>query len=58
VSGARVRRFELAHASSGSHDVVWHGETDGNARVASGVYFCRLIVDGLAVDSSRLVLVQ
>jgi glucose/arabinose dehydrogenase len=58
VRGERVRRFEMAHAVAGAHEVVWHGEHDRGGSVASGVYFCRLIVDGLAVDSSRLVLVQ
>jgi glucose/arabinose dehydrogenase len=58
IRGERVRQFELSSAAAGSHDVVWRGETDRGSRVASGVYFCRLIVDGTAVDSSRLVLVQ
>jgi hypothetical protein len=47
-----------SRAGMGPHDVAWHGETDRNTRVASGVYYCRMIVDGMAVDSSRLVLVQ
>ena len=58
IRGERVRQFELPGAQAGSHDVEWRGETDRGSRVASGVYFCRLIVDGTAVDSSRLVLVQ
>jgi glucose/arabinose dehydrogenase len=58
VSGARVREFAFANAGAGSHDVVWNGETDRNTRVASGVYYCRLIVDGMAVDSARLVFVK
>jgi glucose/arabinose dehydrogenase len=58
IRGERVRQFEFSPAGAGSHDVVWRGETDRGSHVASGVYFCRLIVDGTAVDSSRLVLVQ
>ncbi len=58
VTGARVRAFEFEHAVAGAHDVVWRGETERGTRVASGVYFCRLIVDGTVVDFSRLVLVQ
>jgi glucose/arabinose dehydrogenase len=58
VTGTRVRQFGFAHAAAGAHDVVWRGETDHGSAVASGVYFCRLIVDGAAVDASRMVLVQ
>jgi len=58
VTGERVRQFSFARAGAGAHDVHWHGETDRGGRAASGVYFCRLIVDGLAVDSSRMVLLQ
>ena len=58
VSGERVRHFEFANAGAGSHDVAWRGETDRGGQAASGVYFCRLIVGGMAVDSSRLVLVK
>jgi len=58
IRGERVRQFEFSSAGSGPHEVVWRGETDRGSHVASGVYFCRLIVDGTAVDSSRLVLVQ
>lgn len=58
VTGEHVRQFDLAHAAAGSHGVEWRGETDRGGHAASGVYFCRLIVDGMAVDSSRLVLVQ
>ena len=58
IRGERVRQFELPGAQAGSHDVEWRGETDRGSHVASGVYFCRLVVDGTAVDSSRLVLVQ
>jgi glucose/arabinose dehydrogenase len=58
VSGERVRQFTLANAHAGSHEVVWRGESERGGQAASGVYFCRLIVDGIAVDSSRLVLVK
>ena len=56
--GERVRQFVMSGASAGSHAAIWRGETDRGAPAASGVYFCRLIVDGTAVDSSRLVLVK
>lgn len=58
VKGERVRHFEFANATAGAHDVVWRGETERGTRAASGVYFCRLIVDGHVMDSSRLVLAK
>jgi glucose/arabinose dehydrogenase len=58
VRGERVRRFELAAAGAGAHEVVWRGETDAGTRVASGVYFCRLVVDGTAMGATRIVRVQ
>ena len=58
VTGENVRRFDLPHAGAGAHDVTWRGDTDGGIRVASGVYFCRLVVDGVAVGAARMVLVQ
>lgn len=58
VTGARVRRFESAPREAGEHSVVWRGEDDRGGRVASGVYFCRLVVDGVQAGSTRMVLVQ
>ena len=58
VKGERVRQFELTNAGAGAHDMVWRGENDHGGQAGSGVYFCRLIVGGTAVDSSRLVLVK
>jgi len=56
--GERVRQFLISNAAQGSHDVVWRGESDRGGTAASGVYFCRLVVGGTAVDSSRLVLLK
>ena len=58
AGGERVRQFALGNAATGAHDVHWRGESDRGGTAASGVYFCRLIVDGTAVDASRLVLVK
>ena len=58
VRGEHVRRFDLPRAGAGAHDVVWNGTTDGGSMAASGVYFCRLVVDGNAMGATRLVLVQ
>jgi glucose/arabinose dehydrogenase len=58
VDGALVRHLESGSRGAGEHRVAWSGENDAGGRVASGVYFARLIVDGVAVGAARLVLVQ
>jgi glucose/arabinose dehydrogenase len=58
ASGAIVRRIDAGTRARGVHGTAWNGTTDAGTRVASGVYFCRLTVDGVAVDARRLVLVE
>jgi hypothetical protein len=58
VGGSRVRVLDQGTRDAGVYDAVWRGETDAGGRAASGVYFYRLIVDGVARDTARMVLVQ
>ncbi|HET6349079.1 MAG TPA: PQQ-dependent sugar dehydrogenase [Candidatus Krumholzibacteria bacterium] len=58
VTGERVRWFDLGARSAGAHDVVWRGDTRTGNRAPSGVYYCRLLVDGIATDSATMVMVQ
>jgi hypothetical protein len=58
VTGERVRRIDMARASAGANQIVWRGDTDLGGPAASGVYFCRFLVDGRVLDSSRMVLLQ
>lgn len=58
VDGSRVRVLDQGAREAGAHDVTWRGETDAGGRAASGVYFYRLLVDGVARDTARMVLVQ
>jgi hypothetical protein len=53
-----VCRLESSFRAKGEHSVVWRGENDHGQPVASGVYFCRLAADGVAVGATRMVLVQ
>jgi glucose/arabinose dehydrogenase len=57
VDGARVARYALGSRAAGDHRLQWNGRTAAGP-AASGVYFCRLVVDGRAVDTSQMVLVQ
>jgi len=57
VDGALLERFELGARPAGDHELRWDGRTR-NGRVASGVYFARLLVDGRAAGTTRMVLIQ
>lgn len=58
VNGTLVKRLEAGTREAGTHEVAWRGETGTGGRATSGVYFYRLIVDGVARDTARMVLVQ
>jgi glucose/arabinose dehydrogenase len=58
VTGERVRRIDEGRRPTGTHALVWKGETERHSRAASGVYFYRLVVDGVSVDGRRMVLVE
>lgn len=44
--GRVVRRLVDGDLPAGRHDIRWDGTTDNGARVASGVYFVRMVADG------------
>ncbi len=51
--GREVTTLAAGPYEAGSHSIVW------NARgVASGVYLCRLVIDGSYADSKKLVLIR
>ena len=57
VAGRLVRRLDPATGAQGFHAVDWDGRASSGERVASGVYFVRLEVDG-AVTTQRMVLLR
>jgi flagellar hook assembly protein FlgD len=58
VHGARVATIVDATVPAGDHVVEWNGR-DANGRAqSSGVYFCRLTVNGSPVATRRIVLVK
>lgn len=58
VGGERVTLLDQGARRAGTFDAAWRGQTDAGGRAASGVYFYRLVVDGVARDTARMVLVQ
>jgi hypothetical protein len=57
VAGRLVRRLDPATGAQGFVAVDWDGRASSGERVASGVYFVRLEVDG-AVATQRMVLLR
>ena len=57
VAGRLVRRLDPATGAQGFMAVDWDGTASSGERVASGVYFVRLEVDG-AVATQRMVLLR
>ena len=46
AAGQVVRTLVDEHRQAGSHEELWNGRDDSGRRLASGVYFARLVVDG------------
>ena len=56
VSGRLTRRLRSGPASAGTIQVVWDGRTETGHDAASGVYFCRITADGVALGAPLVVL--
>jgi len=46
IRGRRVKVLESGYWEMGRHTVSWYGDDSAGQRVASGVYFVRLVADG------------
>ncbi len=58
VRGRLVRRFEDSSYLPGRHHVVWDGCDTKGLRVADGVYFLRVNVDGKLTSGRKITLVK
>jgi hypothetical protein len=58
VAGRLVKTLSDGPAEAGDHVAVWDGTDDAGRPVASGVYFCRLSVDGLWSSARKMVLLK
>ena len=56
VSGRLVRNVVDAELDAGWHNAVWDGRDDRGAKVASGVYFCRLWTAAAHAEQKLVVL--
>ncbi|MCI0493371.1 T9SS type A sorting domain-containing protein, partial [candidate division KSB1 bacterium] len=58
LEGRLVRDFNRLEKSSGSQSIVWDGKNNKGSSLASGVYFYRLKVDNVLIDTKRMVLMK
>ena len=56
VNGQLVRTLHSGTVSAGSHKVSWDGTDDAGARVARGVYFCRMETEGFTATEKIVML--
>jgi glycosidase len=59
--GREVSRLVDAEMAAGSHMVTWNGRTGTGVPAASGVYFCRMLINGAMTGSTltrKLVLMK
>jgi hypothetical protein len=56
VAGRRIATVLDGTSPAGDHVARWHGVDDGGRPVASGVYFCRLSVDGWTAARKMVLL--
>jgi hypothetical protein len=56
VRGQHVSAMVDGPVDRGRHEVAWNGRDRGGKRVAAGVYFARLLVDGRSSDQKVMVL--
>jgi hypothetical protein len=57
VAGRRVRTLLDEIRAAGAHTVTWDGRNDAGQRVASGVYFCKLVTGDFA-QTRKMVLLK
>lgn len=57
VAGRKVRGLFDGQLPQGDHVVIWRGEADDGRPISAGLYYYRLMVDGVPIDSKAVVLV-
>lgn len=55
IAGRLVRTLSDGAISSGVHSVTWDGRDSSGSRVAAGIYFSRLLVNGEEVQTRKMV---
>ena len=58
LSGKEVRKLVNKTYAAGNHEVTWNGKDESENEVASGLYFCRLTVNGRFTKSIKILLLK
>ena len=58
AQGRRVRTLRSGMHQAGEYNVRWDGRTDEGLRSAVGLYFLRLLAEGMVTASRKIVLVR
>jgi hypothetical protein len=56
--GQKVRELKIENLKLKSNEVVWNGRNENNIPVASGVYYARLVGDGIVLKESKMLLLK
>jgi photosystem II stability/assembly factor-like uncharacterized protein len=56
--GQRIKTLAEGRFVPAVHTVEWDGTNELGQRVASGIYFCRLMVDGAAMQTRKMILAK
>jgi ligand-binding sensor domain-containing protein len=56
IGGRKIRVLAIGLKPAGKHSMVWDGKDNGGLCVASGVYFCRLMIQGREVVRRLMIL--
>jgi hypothetical protein len=54
--GRQVKMLSAGRREEGPCSIVWDGTDDTNSPLCSGVYLARLVLDGSAYGSRKLIL--
>lgn len=58
LAGRLVRVLDDGPQDAGHREVTWDGRDTSGSRVASGVYFARLVTEGGRVDSVKMIVLR
>jgi len=58
IKGQKVKQLVGNQLSAGEHSVVWDGRDENNLPVSSGIYFYRLEIDNLEINTKKCLLLK
>ena len=58
ILGQKIRTLFEKNALAGRHSVIWDGKDGNGHQLPSGLYLCRLRIDGEFKDARRMVLLR